>query len=383
MERPIYLDYSATTPVDERVLAAMEPYFRVEYGNPSSAHTYGLDAGEALEGARRQVASLVGARASEIVFTGGGSESDNLAVAGVAFNRVGDRPHIISTAIEHPAVGNTLQYLQRKFGVDVTLLPVDSYGRVTQQQVRDAVRPETVLVSVMHANNEMGTVQPIAQIGEVTRDAGILFHVDAAQSAGKVPIQVDVMGVDLLTLAGHKLYAPKGIGVLYVRSGTRLDPVIHGASQEHGLRAGTENVASAVGLGTAAHLAEAEIEEEAPRLAELRDSLFELLRAGLPDLVLNGHPTERLPHILNVSFPGVAGATVLGRAPGVAASTGSACHSGLSSPSPVLTAMGLSRDRALGAVRLSLGRWSTRTEIERAAAFLLDAATAAQAYAIA
>jgi cysteine desulfurase len=382
MEQPIYLDYSATTPVDERVLAAMDPYFRLQYGNPSSTHAFGLDAREALERARSQVASLLGSRPSEIVFTGGGSESDNLALVGVAFHRLNDRPHIISTTIEHPAVLNTLQYLQRKFAVDVTLLPVDVYGRVTAEQVRDAIRSETVLVSVMHANNEVGTVQPIAEIGRVTRAAGILLHVDAAQSAGKVPIHVEEMQVDLLTLAGHKLYAPKGIGVLYVRSGTRLDPVIHGSSQEHGLRAGTENVASAVGLGLAAHLAEMERPDEAPRLADLRDSLFDSLSAHIPGLELNGHPVARLPHLLNVSFPGVDGTTVLGCAALVAASTGSACHSGLDTPSPVLTAMGLARRRALGAVRLSLGRWTTHSEIELASAYLLDAATTARQYAV-
>lgn len=381
MERPIYLDYSATTPVDDRVLAAMEPFFSHQYGNPSSTHIFGLDAREGLERARLQVAGLVGSKPSEIIFTAGGSESDNLALAGVAFNRLADRPHIVSTNVEHPAVLNTLQYLQRRFGVDVTLLPVDSYGRVTARQVQGALRPTTVLVSIMHANNEVGTLQPIVEIGRVTREAGILFHVDAAQSAGKVRIQVDEMGVDLLTLAGHKLYGPKGIGALYVRTGSKLDPVTHGSSQEHGLRAGTENVASIVGFGAAASLAGLEIDCEASRLAILRDQFHMLLLKGIPELEPNGHPAERLPNILNVSFPGVDGATVLDCAPIVAASTGSACHSGLDAPSPVLTAMGRSRRRALGAVRLSLGRWTTETEIEQAAACLVDAAMTAREYA--
>jgi cysteine desulfurase len=381
MDRPIYLDYCATTPVDARVLAAMQPFFCLQFGNPSSTHTFGLDAREALDLARSRVAALIGSRPSEVVFTGGGSESDNLAIAGVAFNRLGDRPHIVSTMIEHPAVLNTLQYLQRRFGVDVTLISVDSHGRVTAEQVREALRPETVLVSVMHANNEVGTLQPIADIGRVTRDAGILFHVDAAQSAGKVPIRVDEMSVDLLTLAGHKLYAPKGIGALYVRSGTQLDPVIHGSSQEHGLRAGTENVASSVGLGVAADLASQEMDCEESRLTSMRDRLFHLLQSGIPDLELNGHPLERLPNVLNVSFPGVDGWAVLGCAPFVAASTGSACHSDLDAPSPVLTAMGLSRRRTFGAVRLSLGRLTTETDIEQAAAYLLEAAMTARQYA--
>ncbi|HLJ68902.1 MAG TPA: cysteine desulfurase family protein [Chloroflexota bacterium] len=366
----VYLDYNATTPVDPSVVSAMLPYLAERFGNASSAHGYGYEAHDAMERARGQVAALIGAASDEIVFTGGGSESDNLALKGVVFSRLEERPHVVSTRIEHPAVLNTLAYLQQRFGVEVTLLPVDERGVVLSGSLKEALRPNTVLVSVMHANNETGTLQDIAAIGAVTRERGILFHVDAAQSAGKVPVDVAASGVDLLTLAGHKLYAPKGIGVLFVRRGVSLDPLIHGSSQERGRRAGTENVAAMVALGAACDLARDRLPQEGPRLARLRDRLHQHLLDQITGLHLNGHPKHRLPNTLNVSFPGVTGQAVLAATPAVAASTGAACHSGETSPSATLIAMGLPPDRAAGAVRLSIGRWTSEADIERAAGAL-------------
>jgi cysteine desulfurase len=369
-ESPIYLDYNATTPVDERVLEAMLPYFHDRFGNPSSTHRYGLDAHAALDTARKHVARLIDASPDEVVFTGGGSVTDNLAIKGVVFAALDRAPHVITTSIEHPAVLNTLRYLQQRFGVNHSIVPVDTSGRVDPAAIEGAINDKTVLVTVMHANNEVGTLQPIEAIGRICRGHGVLFHVDAAQSAGKVTIDVDTMQVDLLTIAGHKLYAPKGIGALYVRRDTHLDSLIHGSSQEQGLHAGTENIASIVALGAACALAQDDLASEPARLTTLRDLLHGRLSERIPGLELNGHPTQRLPNTLNVSVPGGLGQAVLDSAPGVAASTGSACHSGVTEPSAVLLAMGQSSQRALGAVRLSLGRWTTEREIESAAAHL-------------
>ena len=370
MERPIYLDYNATTPIDPAVVEAMLPYLYERHGNASSAHAYGYEAREAVERARQQVARLIGARPGEIVFAGGGSETDNQAIKGMVFARLREHPHVISTAVEHPAVLNTLAYLKHRFDVDYTLLPVDDYGLLDPDELRGALRAQTVLVTVMHGNNEVGTLQSLREIGAITREAGVLLHVDAAQSAGKVPINVDDLHIDLLSVVGHKLYGPKGIAVLYVRTGIKLDPLVHGSSQEHGMRAGTENVASIVGLGEACRLALEELERGEEGIRELRDTLYRLLCDEIPELQLNGHPTERLPNTLNVSLPDVQGGVVLACTPGVAASTGSACHSGETAPSSVLTAMGFTPERALGAVRLSLGRWTTEEEISGAAALL-------------
>ncbi|MDQ2742543.1 MAG: cysteine desulfurase [Chloroflexota bacterium] len=376
MQRPVYLDYNATTPIDPEVVEAMLPFLAEHFGNASSMHEYGYFAHEAVERARGQVAALLGARPSEIVFTAGGSETDNLAIKGAVFQRLERRPHVVSTTAEHPAVLNTLQYLRRRFGVHSTLLPVDQHGLITPDQVRAALRLETVLITVMHANNEVGTVQPIGEIGAVAREAGVLFHVDAAQSAGKLPIDVAAMKVDMVTIAGHKVYGPKGVGALYLRHGTQIDPLVHGSGQEHGLRAGTENVAAIVGLGTACAIAADHQPQEEQRLTLLRDKLHALLADAVPHLALNGHPTRRLPNTLNVSLCGALGQAVLASAPDVAASTGSACHAGASDPSPVLMAMGLPAERALSALRLSLGRWTSEEEIERAAAALIAGYTA-------
>lgn len=373
MTAPIYLDYNATTPVNPRVLHAMMPYLTGRYGNASSAHAYGYDAHEGLERARGQVARLIGASPAEVIFTGGGSETNNLAIKGTAFAAIDRRPHVVTTVTEHPAVLNTLAYLRGRFGVEYSLLPVDSSGRVSPEAVEAAITRRTVLVTIMHANNEVGTVQPIETIGRITRTAGVTLHVDAAQSAGKLPIDVDSMGIDLLTIAGHKVYAPKGVGALYRRRGVHLDPLVHGSGQESGLRAGTENVAGAVALGTACEIAGADLPEEAHRLGLLRDLLHTSLLAVRPEPVLNGHPVYRLPNTLNLSFPHVTGQDLLAGTPEVAASTGSACHAALPTPSPVLTAMGLPPERALGALRLSLGRNTTEEEVERAAQAILRA----------
>ena len=370
-DSPIYLDYNATTPVDPTVVEAMLPYLAVHFGNPSSAHAYGHGAHEAVDTARKQVASLLGCSSSEVIFTGGGSESDNLAIRGVAMARQHLGNHIITQVTEHPAVLNTCRALERLHGFRVAYLPVDEYGRVDPAQVEAAMDDKTVLVTVMHANNETGTLQPIKQIAEIAHRHGALMHTDASQAVGKIPTRVDELGVDLLTVAGHKVYAPKGIGALYIRQGIRLEPVIYGGGQEAGLRAGTENVAYVVALGTACMLAQEQLAESQPRLRRLRDQLQRQLEQYMPSRVLlNGHVTERLPNTLNVSIEGIVGEEVLAATPEIASSTGSACHEGSTDPSPVLMAMGMSRRRALGALRLTLGRWTTEDEVERAASLL-------------
>jgi cysteine desulfurase len=373
--RPIYVDYNATTPVDPDVFAAMRPYLEREFGNPSTGHPYGHAAREAVEHARRQVAGLLGAQPEEIVFTGGGSEADNLAVCGVAFSQSERGRHIVTTAVEHPAVLNTCRYLQRRHGFAVTVLPVDPTGLLDPGDVRRAIRGDTLLISVMHAQNEVGTIQPVAEIAAVAREHGIAFHTDAAQSVGKVPVRVNDLGVDLLAVAGHKLYAPKGVGVLYVRSGLTLEPLIHGAGHEGGRRAGTENVAGIVGLGTACALARKHLDEEAGRLRRLRDELWGHLAASLPDLRMHGHPERRLLNTLNIGVTGLAGQDLLAATPGVAASTGSACHAGRIEPSGVLLAMGLAAEEALAAVRLSLGRFTTDDDVRKVGEMLIAAAT--------
>jgi cysteine desulfurase len=373
--QPIYLDYNATTPVDPRVAEAMCPFLEGGlaggFGNPSSTHAYGERAHAAVDVGRAGVAGLLGCAPDEIVFTGCGSEADNLALVGVAEAFAARGNHILTSQIEHPAVLNTARYLERR-GYQVTYLPVDSDGRVNPADVERALTSATILVSIMHANNETGTIQPIAEIARITRRVGALVHVDAAQSIGKIPTRVDELGVDLLTVAGHKLYAPKGIGALYVRAGVRLDPLIHGAGHEGGRRAGTENVAFIAGLGKACEIAALALAADADRVRNLRDRLHARLAEGVPGLALNGHPTERLPNTLNVSFPDVDGEELLAATPSVAASTGSACHAGRTDPSAVLLAMGIAPGRALGAVRLSLGRFTTAADVDRAAADLVS-----------
>lgn len=373
--RPIYLDYNATTPLDPAVVEAAGPYLSPglegRFGNPSSSHAYGQEAHAAVEEARAQVASLLGCIPQEVVFTGGGSEADNLALVGIAEAHRDRGNHIITSRIEHPAVLNCCRYLQGR-GYAVTYLAVDRDGRVNPEDVERAITDQTILISVMHANNETGTIEPIAEISAVARRHGVFVHTDAAQSVGKVGTRVDELGVDLLTVAGHKLYAPKGVGALYVRSGVVLEPLIHGAGHEGGRRAGTENVPYIVGLGKACRMAERTMDEYVPRMRSHRDRLHELLAQMVPGLAMNGHPTERLPNTLNLSFPRVDGEELLAATPRIAASTGSACHAGRTEPSGVLTAMGLPRDRALGAVRLSLGKFTTAEEVEQAAEALAN-----------
>jgi cysteine desulfurase len=365
---PIYLDYNASTPIDPAVAAAMRPLLDGAFGNPSSGHWASAPAKAALERARGQVAALLGAAPDEIVFTSGGSEANNLAVKGTFFALKREKPHIITTAIEHPAVLVPCRFLER-LGGSVTHLPVDRTGLIDPKDVRRAITANTVLISVMHANNEVGTIQPIAEIGAIARQQGIRFHTDAAQSVGKIPTRVDELGVDMLTIAGHKLYAPKGIGALYVRRGIELEPVIHGAGHEAGRRAGTESALLAVGLGTACALAADLVPMK--RIEALRDHFWRALQDRLGEgVVLNGHPAHRLPNTLNVSFVGRIGADILGRLRDVAASTGSACHAGQIELSPVLAAMHVEPQIGMGAIRFTLGRMTTRDEIDEVVARL-------------
>jgi cysteine desulfurase len=375
--RPVYLDYNATTPVDPWVVEAMQPYLLEHFGNPSSAHAYATAPARALQTAREQIAALVGGDAAGIVFTGSGSEANNLALRGLA--RGHDRPHVVTQATEHPAVLATSHALQRLDGVDVTYLPVDGHGLVDPDDLARAITPRTTLVSIMYANNETGTVQPLAELARVAHEHGAPLHTDAAQAVGKIPVDVGALEVDLLTVVGHKMYAPKGIAALFVRPGVPLEPVIYGGGQEHGLRSGTENVALAVGLGAAAVLAQRDLDGGSQqRLRVLRDRLQGGLTEAVPGRV-NGHPQRRLPNTLNISVTGLRGDDLLTAAPGIAASTGSACHAGTTEPSPVLTAMGMDRDRALSAIRLSLGRWSTAGEVDAAVQMLAAAARSLRA----
>ncbi len=367
----IYLDYNATTPVDPVVFETMQPYLAAHFGNPSSSHRYGHLANEAVALARDRVARLLHCAPDEIIFTGGGSESDNLAIRGIALARKEQGNHIITQVTEHPAVLNACRALERLHGFRVTYLPVDGYGRVDPADVEAVIDASTVLITIMHANNETGTLQPLREMAEIAHRHGVLLHSDAAQSVGKIPTSVGELGVDLLTVAAHKLYAPKGIGALYVRRGLQIEPLIYGGGQESGRRAGTENVAYMVALGTACELAREQLSESQVRLRNLRDRLQSRLEQELPGRIhLNGHESERLPNTLNISVEGVIGEEVLAATPEIASSTGSACHEGNTDPSPVLLAMGRRRELALGALRLTLGRWSTEEEIERAARLL-------------
>jgi cysteine desulfurase len=358
----IYLDYNASTPIDPAVAAVMRPFLAEGFGNPSSGHWAAAPAKAALEKARGQIAALLGCEDDEIVFTSGGSEANNLALKGVYFARRGDGGHIITTRVEHPAITAPCQFLER-LGAQITYLPVDKFGRVNPDDLRRAITPRTILVSIMHANNEVGTIQPIGECAHIARERGVLFHTDAAQSTGKIATDVNGLGVDLLSIAGHKLYAPKGVGALFIRRGVTLEPLLHGAGHESGRRAGTESALLAAGLGKACELAR----DLAPmdRVAVLRDHLWLELQERFGNRVaLNGHPAHRLPNTLNVSFVNCVGAEILKRLEGVAASTGSACHAGRIELSPVLEAMGVTPEVGMGAIRFSLGRGTTREEID-------------------
>jgi cysteine desulfurase len=362
MSSHIYLDYNASTPIHPVVADTMRPFLEGLYGNPSSGHWASTSAKAALEAARSQVAEMLGCDTDEIVFTSGGSEANNFAIKGVFFSRRDKGDHIVTTAVEHPAVIEPCRFLER-LGARVTFLPVDGTGRVDPDDLARAITPRTILVSIMHANNEVGTIQPIEECARIARGRGVLFHTDAAQSVGKIGTDVNRLGVDFLAVAGHKLYAPKGIGALFVRRGVRLEPLIHGAGHESGRRAGTESALLAVGLGKACALAH----DLAPmeRIRALRDHFCQTLRQRLSDRVaLNGHAVHCLPNTLNVSFVGRVGADILARIDGLAASTGSACHSGRVELSAVLKAMGISPEVGMGAVRFSLGRGTTGGEID-------------------
>jgi len=373
MTKPVYLDYNATTPIDPQVADAIVPFLREHFGNPSSAHIYGRQAREAVERARDEVARLIGATAEEIVFTGCATEANNLAIQGVARALRGAKRHLITSAIEHPSVLQPFLRLQAD-GWGLTILPVDRNGCVDPADVARALRADTALVSVMHANNETGTIQPVAEIAAIARPHGVLVHTDTAQSIGKIAVNVDALGVDLLTLAGHKFYAPKGVGVLYVRRGIPMASVLVGAEQERGLRPGTENVPAIVGLGKAAELARQRLPEAQPRLRQLRDLLHGLLLGQIPGLVLNGHLTERLPNTLNVSFPDVDGRALLQHASErVAASVGAACHGDGHEVSGVLAAMSVPPAQARGAVRLSVGLPLSNDDVQQAAHALIAA----------
>ena len=358
----VYLDYNASTPIDPAVAAAMRPFLADQYGNPSSGHWAATTAKTALETARSQVAALLGCQDDEVVFTSGGSEANNLALKGAFFARRDKGDHIVTTRIEHPAIIEPCRFVER-LGARVTYLPIDGTGRVDPGDLRRAITPRTILVSIMHANNEVGTIQPIAECARIAHEHGVPFHTDAAQSAGKIATGVNELGVDLLSIAGHKAYAPKGVGALFVRRGVRLEPLIHGAGHEGGRRAGTESALLAVGLGRASELARDLTPMD--RVRTLRDRFWQMLSDQFGNRVaLNGHPTHRLPNTLNVSFVGRIGTEILERLNGVAASTGSACHAGRIELSPVLDAMGVVPEVGIGAVRFSLGRATTRDEID-------------------
>jgi cysteine desulfurase len=367
----IYFDHNATTSVEPEVLDAMLPYFSADFGNAASIHTPGQRARAAVETAREQVAALLGARPQEIVFTSGGTESDNHAIFGIVRNAPGATKHIITTQIEHEAVLNACQALEKEGGtadrktIEVTYLPVDANGLVDPESLRDAIRPQTALITVMHANNELGTVQPLEEIGRIAAQNDIFFHTDAVQSAGKIPLDVNALGVDLLAISGHKFYAPKGVGALYIRGGTRLRQLLYGGHHQRGFRPGTENVPGLVGLGKAAELAQKSLTEDALRVSALRDELERTMLSRVPQARANASGAPRTPNTSNITFPGIEGEALIIALDlkGLACSTGAACSSGAVEPSHVLTAMGLSPQEARASIRFSLGRHSTQTEI--------------------
>jgi cysteine desulfurase len=368
----IYLDFNATTPIAKEVAEAMMPYIVKNFGNPSSAHPMGRSAKEALEKARDQISRMLGCESNEIIFTSGGTESNNMVLKSVAWSLRKKGGHLITTQIEHPAILNTAHFLMEG-GYDVTFLPVDTYGSLNPDEVKKALRKDTILITVMHANNETGTIQPLTEISSIAREHGVLFHTDAAQSVGKIETKVHDLGVDFLTIAGHKIYAPKGVGALYIKKGVKIEPFMHGGGQEMGLRSGTENVILNVGLGKACELIMDNLHADMPRLRRLRDSLYDQIKAEIPEVVLNGHPEHRLPNTLYLSFPGMIGEEILKQIPELCASTGSACHDQSVKLSHVLEAMGIKEEVGMGSIRLSLGRPTTQAEVNHAAQLLIKA----------
>ncbi|MFW9923963.1 MAG: cysteine desulfurase NifS [Candidatus Thorarchaeota archaeon] len=364
--RRVYMDHSATTPVDPLVKEEMLKYFTEEYGNASQMYSLGQNAHLAIDLAREKLAKLIGAQINEIIFNSGGTEGDNTALKGIVLHRKNQKKHMITSKIEHPAILKTCNYLE-SIGIKVTYLPVDEFGLVQLEDLKEAITRETALVSIMHANNEIGTIEPIKEIAEITHDAGAIFHTDAVQSAGKIPINVEEMGIDLLSLSSHKIYGPKGVGALYKKQNIPLEPTIHGGGHEKGFRSGTENVSGIVGLGKAAELAEKNLPTELKRLTKMRDKIIDNL-LKIENTRLNGHPTKRLPHNVNVSFKYVEGESLILRldARGISASTGSACSSKNLSASHVLLAIGLRPEIAHGSLRLTLGRWTSDEDIDYA-----------------
>ncbi len=360
----IYLDYAATTPVHPVVVDAMLPYFTEMYGNPSSLYSYGQEARSALDDSRSQVANLIGANEEEIFFTSGGSEADNFALKGVAFAHKGIKNHIVLSSIEHHAISETVGFL-RGLGFDVTYLPVDKNAMVDPEAVKKAITSKTLLISIMHANNEVGTIQPIHEISQITRKAEVYFHTDAVQTFGHLPVDVNELGVDLLSMSAHKLYGPKGVGALYIRKGTKIHSLIHGGAQERQLRAGTENIPGIVGFARAVELAQSEMNEEAERLIELRNKLVEGILTNIDSAILNGHPKMRLPNNANITIEYIEGeSTCLNLdLEGICISTGSACSTASLEPSPVLIAMGIPPEKAHSSIRFSLGKWTTEEDI--------------------
>ncbi len=376
MNRPIYLDYNGTTPHDPEVIAAMRPFLEEEFGNPSSGHLYAVKPRQALNAARRQVAGLLNCAPGEVVFTSGGTEANNWAILGTAHALLDRGRHIVTTAFEHSAVLNVCAFLAQT-DFEITTLPVGPEGVVNVADVAAALRPDTILVTIMHANNEVGTLQPIAEIAALARARGIRVHTDAAQSAGKIAVDVEALGVDLLSLAGHKLYAPKGVGALYIRQGTTLAPFMHGAGQEMGRRAGTENILEIVGLGKACEIAARDLEPNHRHMQAMRDRLHAAIAAGIRQVRLNGHPEKRLPNTLSLSFRDLEANRILETVGlEVAASAGAACHADSVEISHVLKAMGVPVEWAKGTLRLTTGRMTTAQEADRAARVIVDAVTA-------
>ena len=365
-KKPVYLDYNATTPIAEEVADAMRPYLEHYFGNPSSVHSYGVQTKKAVEKARRQIAELIGCEPSEIIFTSGGTESNNYAIKGIALANRHRGNHIITSAVEHPAVFEVCKYLEKN-GFEISTIPVDEFGIIKMDELKAAIRPTTILITVMHANNEVGSIQPIPEIARIAKEHDIYMHSDAAQSLGKIPVNVDEMGVDLLSIAGHKLYAPKGIGALYIRKGIHLEKLIHGADHEQNLRAGTENVLEIVGLGEAAYQAKKHLHDNIKHYQQTRDYLQQLLTDALPGVKINGHPEKRLPNTLSISFPKVEANTLIDRLEGVAASAGAACHAESVDVSAVLEAMLVPLEYAMGTIRFSTGRELTMDEVKTAA----------------
>ncbi len=361
----VYLDYAATTPCDPQVIKAMEPYFFEKFGNASSIHSFGQEAKGAIEDSRLALASFLGADPSEIVFTSGGTESNNFAIKGVAYALEKQGNHIITTAIEHHAVIEPCKFLERK-GFNVTYVPVDKYGLVSAQDIKRALTDKTILISVMHANNEIGTIQPVAEIGKIAKEKGIYFHTDAVQTVGHIPVNVDDLNVNLLSLSAHKFYGPKGVGALYIRKGTRIETFLHGGDQEKGRRASTHNTSGIAGLGKAIELCRDKMEQEAEYQKVLRDKLIKEIPDKISEVYLNGHPTQRLPNNVNFSIKYIEGESILLNLDmlGIACSTGSACTSSSLEPSHVLLAIGLAHEIAHGSLRITLGRWTKEDDIE-------------------